>query len=145
MVNIMEECWTIKKLKLPNNIHTNNNKLLICFETNEEAQIEVADQKTQSVFWIEGFRHKIQKNRQEGQTETINSTEQKNRKKNSNLSQRHENKHEETIVIHNTDANKMDCYICELNYHRNKECQTKHNIYIVNLKKTLRSKLEIQE
>ena len=35
----MEEYWTIKKLKLPNNIH----KVLICFETNEEAQREVAD------------------------------------------------------------------------------------------------------
>ena len=94
---------------------------------------------------MEGFRHKIQKNREESQTETINSTEQKNREKNPNLSQRHEDKHEEAIVIHNTDANKMGCYICELNYHRTKECQTKHNIYIVNLKKTLRSKLEIQE
>ena len=39
----------------------------------------------------------------------------------------------------------MECHACGLKGHKIKECQTKQNIYIVNLKKTVRSKLEIQE
>ena len=39
----------------------------------------------------------------------------------------------------------IECYACRLIGHKIKECQTKQNIYFVNLKKTLRSKLEIQE
>ena len=39
----MEEYGTIKRLKVYNNIHTNNNKALICFETKEEAQRAIAD------------------------------------------------------------------------------------------------------
>ena len=38
MINIMEEYVIIKRLKVQNNIHTNNNKALICFETTEEVQ-----------------------------------------------------------------------------------------------------------
>ena len=36
----------------------------------------------------------------------------------------------------------MECHACRLEGHKIKECQTKRNIYIVNLKKTLRSKLK---
>ena len=43
------------------------------------------------------------------------------------------------------DANEMECHASGLKDHKIKECQTKQNIYIVNLKKTVRSKLEIQE
>ena len=39
----------------------------------------------------------------------------------------------------------MEFYACGLKDHKIKECQTKQNIYIVNLKKTVKSKLEIQE
>ena len=39
----------------------------------------------------------------------------------------------------------MEFYACGLKGHKTKECQTKHNIYIANLKKTVKSKLEIQE
>ena len=39
----------------------------------------------------------------------------------------------------------MECHACGLKGHKIKECQTKQNIDIVNLKKTVRSKLEIQE
>ena len=35
MINIMEEYGTIKRLKVQNNIHTNNSKALICLETKE--------------------------------------------------------------------------------------------------------------
>ena len=47
--------------------------------------------------------------------------------------------------MHNIDANEMECHACGLEVHKIKECQTKQNIYIVNLKKTTKSKLEIQE
>ena len=40
---------------------------------------------------------------------------------------------------------KMEFYACGLKGHKIKECQTKQNIYIVGLKKTVKSKLEIQE
>ena len=43
MINIMEEYGTIKRLKVQNNIHTNNRKALICFETKEETQRAIAD------------------------------------------------------------------------------------------------------
>ena len=39
----------------------------------------------------------------------------------------------------------MECHACGLKGHKIKECQTKQSIYIVNLKQTLRSILEIQE
>ena len=39
----------------------------------------------------------------------------------------------------------MECHACGLKGHKIKEYQTKQNIDIVNLKKTLKSKLEILE
>ena len=39
----MAECGTIKRLKVQNNIHNNNYKALICFETREEVQRAIAD------------------------------------------------------------------------------------------------------
>ena len=39
----------------------------------------------------------------------------------------------------------MECHACGLKGHKIKECQTKQYIYIVNLKKTVKSKLEIRE
>ena len=39
----------------------------------------------------------------------------------------------------------MEFHACGLKDHKIKECQKKQNIYIVNLKKTVKSKLEIQE
>ena len=56
--------------------------------------------------------------------------------------QRHEGNKEEILVILNIDGKKMECHACRLEGHKIKECQTKQNIYIVNLKKTLRSKLK---
>ena len=89
--------------------------------------------------------HKIQENREDGQNDTNNLTEEKNSKKIQTYHQRHENNNEEIIVIHNIDTKEIECHACGLKGHKIKECQTKQNIYIVNLKKTLRSKLEIQE
>ena len=43
MINMMEEYGTIKRLKVRNKIHANNDKALICFETKEEAQRAIAD------------------------------------------------------------------------------------------------------
>ena len=43
MINIMEEYGTIKRLKVQNNIHTNNSKALICFETMKEVQRAIPD------------------------------------------------------------------------------------------------------
>ena len=56
-----------------------------------------------------------------------------------------ENYNEEIIVIHDIDAKEMECHAYGLKGHKIKACQTKQNIYIVNLKKTVKSKLEIQE
>ena len=70
MIDIMEEYGTIKRLKVHNNIYTNNNKALICFETKEEAQRAIAD-----------INREIQENREEGQSDTNNLTEEKNSKK----------------------------------------------------------------
>ena len=39
----------------------------------------------------------------------------------------------------------MECHACRLKGHKIKEWQTKQNIYIANLKETIRSKLEIQD
>ena len=55
--------------------------------------------------------------------------------------QRHDDNNEEIIVINNIDPDEMECHACGLKSHKIKECQTKQNIYIVNLKKTVRSKL----
>ena len=84
----MEEYGTIKRLKVQNNIHTNNSKALICFETKEEVQRAIAD-INQYPGWKASLyysRHKIQKNQEEGRSDTNNSTEKKNRKKNPKLS-----------------------------------------------------------
>ena len=43
MINMTEEYGTIKRLKVRNKIHANNDKALICFETKEEAQRAIAD------------------------------------------------------------------------------------------------------
>ena len=79
----MEEYGTINRLKVQNDIHTNNNKALICFETKEEAQRTIAD-INQYPGWKASLyygRHKIQENQEEVQSDSNNSTEKKNRKK----------------------------------------------------------------
>ena len=143
----MEEYGTIKRLKVYNNIHTSNNKALVCFETKEEAQRVIADinryPEWKALLYHSG--HKIQENREDGQNDTNNLAEEKNSKKIQTYHQRLENNNEEIIAIHNMDTKEIECHACELKGHKIKECQTKQNIYIVNLKKTLRSKLEIQE
>ena len=58
---------------------------------------------------------------------------------------KYDNNIEEIIVIHNIDANEMECHASGLKGHKIKVCQTKQNIYLVNQKKTVKSKLEIQE
>ena len=40
--------------------------------------------------------------------------------------QRHDKNNEEIIVIHNIDANKMECIACKLKRCKIKKCQTKH-------------------
>ena len=147
MINIMEEYGTIKRLKVQNNNHTSNSKALISFETKEEAQRAIADKnqyhgRKASLYY---GRHKIQENQEESRSDSNNSTEKKNRKKIQTYQQRHDDNNEEIIVINNMDANEMECHASGLKDHKIKECQTKQNIYIVNLKKTVRSKLEIQE
>ena len=94
MINITEKYGTIKRLKVHNNIHTNNYKVLICFEMKSNS------------------RHK-----------SAIITKKRN----------------------NIDTKEIECHACGLKGHKIKECQTKQNIHTVNLKKTLRSKLEIQE
>ena len=59
--------------------------------------------------------------------------------------QRHDDNNEEIVVINNIDPNEVECRACGLTGRKIKEFQTKQNIYIVNRKKTVRSKLEIQE
>ena len=88
IIDIMEEYGTIERLKVYNNIHTNNNKALICFETKEEAQRAIADINRYpgwkaSLYYC---RHKIQENREEGKSDKNNLTEEKNSKKIPNLS-----------------------------------------------------------
>ena len=83
MINVMEEYGTIKRLKVYNNIHTNNNKALICFETKEEAQRAIAD-INRYFGWKASLyysRRKIKENREEGQSDTNHLTEEKNSKK----------------------------------------------------------------
>ena len=84
MINIMEEYGTINRLKVQNKIHANNGKTLICFETNEEAQRAMADinrypGRKASLYYS---RCKIQENQEKGPSDTNNSAEKKNRKKN---------------------------------------------------------------
>ena len=69
----------------------------------------------------------------------------KNRKKIQTYHQGHDDNNDEIIIINNIDTNEMECHACGLKGHKIEECQTKQNIYLVNLKKTVRSKLEIQE
>ena len=147
MTNIMAEYGTIKRLKVQNKIHANNGKALICFDTKEEAQRAIAD-INQYPEWRASLyysRYKIQENQEKAPSDTNNSAEKKNRKKIQTNYKKHDNNIEEIIVIHNIDANEMECHACGLKGHKIKECQTKQNIYIVGLKKTVKSKLEIQE
>ena len=58
--------------------------------------------------------------------------------------ERHRANDEEIMVIHNIDANKMECHACGLKGHKINKCQTKY-LHDLNLYKRLRSKLEIQE
>ena len=90
-------------------------------------------------------RHEIQKNCKEGQTDTNISTEEKTREKIQTYHKRHGDNDGETMIMNDTGSNEMECCACGLKGHKFKECQTKQNIYIVNLKKTLISKLKIQE
>ena len=146
ITNIMEDYGTIKRLKSHNNMHTNH-KALICFETKEEAQRAIAG-INQYPGWkasLSYSRHKTHENREEGQSDTNNLTEEKNSKKIKTYHQRHKDNNEEIIVIHNIETKEMECHSFGSKYHKIRECQTKQNIYIVNLKKRLRSKLEIQE
>ena len=145
ITNIMEDYGTIKRFKSHNNIHTNN-KALICFETKEEAQRAIAD-INQYPGWkasLSYSRHKTQENR-EGQSDKNNLTEEKNSKKIKTYHQSHKDNNEEIIVIHNIETKEMECHSFGLKYHKIRECQSKQNIYIVNLKKRLRSELEIKE
>ena len=67
MINMMEEYGTIKRLKVRNKIHANNDKALICFETKEEAQRAIAD-TNQYPRWkasLDYSRQKIQENQEE--------------------------------------------------------------------------------
>ena len=77
MINIMEEYGTIKRLKVQNNIHTNNRKALICFETKEETQRAIADINLYPGWKASLYygRCKIQQNQEEGQSDSDNSTE----------------------------------------------------------------------
>ena len=147
MINIMEDYGTIKRLNVQNNIHTKNSRVLICFKTKEEAQKAIAD-KNQYPGWKASLyysKHKIQENQEEGQSDTNNSAVKKNRKKVQIYCQRHDDNNEGIIVIHNIDPNEMRCHAFGLKGHKIKEYQTKQNIYIANLKKTVKSKLETQE
>ena len=147
MTNIMAEYGTIKRLKVQNKIHANNGKALICFDTKEEAQRAIAD-INQYPGWRASLyysRYKIQENQEKAPSDANNSAEKKNRKKIQANYKKHDNNIEEIIVLHNIDANEMECHACGLKGHKIKVCQTKQNIYIVNQKKTVKSKLEIQE
>ena len=69
MTNIMKEYGIIKRLKVQNNIYTNNSKAFMCFETKEETQRAIAD-INQYPGWkasLYNGRHKIQEN-QEGRS-----------------------------------------------------------------------------
>ena len=75
------------RLKVQNNIHTNNCKALVYFETKEEAQRAIAD-INQYPGWkplLCFSRHKTLGNQEEGRSDTNNSTENKNRKIKSKL------------------------------------------------------------
>ena len=78
---------------------------------------------------------------------TIQTNQQKRKtgKKIQTYHQRHDDNNKKIIAINNRDANEMECRACGLKDHKIWECQTKQNIYIVNLKDTVRSKLERQE
>ena len=83
MIDIMEEYGTIKRLKVRNKIHANNDKAIICFETKEEAQTAIAD-INQYPGWkasLDYSRYKIQENQEKGRGDTNNSAEKKSRKK----------------------------------------------------------------
>ena len=129
LIDIIEEYGTFKKLKVYNNIHTNNNKAIISFESKEEAQRAIAD-----INWYNKWkaslyysRHKIQENREEGQSDTNNLTEERNSKKIQTYHQRHEDNNKE-IIIHNINAKEIQCHACGLKGHKIKECQTKQKI-----------------
>ena len=109
MANIMEEYGTIKRLKVRNKIHANNDKALICFETKEEAQRAIADIDQYPGWKASRYysRYKIQENQEKGPSDTNNSAEKKNRKKIQTNYKKHDNNNEEIIVIHNIDANVM--------------------------------------
>ena len=83
MTNIMEEHGTIKRLKVRNKIHANNDKALIFFETKEEAQRVIADINQYPGWKASRYysRYKIQENQEKGPSDTNNSAEKKNRKK----------------------------------------------------------------
>ena len=147
MINIMEEYGTIKRLKVQNNIHTNNSKALICFETMKEVQRAIPDVNQYPGWKASLYQADIRYREIKKKVEAIQTIQQKtkNRKKIQTYHQRHDDSNEEIIVIHNIDASEMKCHVFGLKGHKIKEYQLKQNIYIVNLKKTVRSKLEIQE
>ena len=124
MVNITEVYGTIERLKVYNNIHTNNNKALICFETTEEAERAIAD-INRYPGWKDSLyysRNKIQGNREEGQSDTNNLTEEKNSKKIQSSHQRHKENNKEIIVIYNIDGTEIECHACGLKGHEINEC-----------------------
>ena len=123
MINIMEEYGTSKSLKVYNNIHTNNSKAFICFETKEKAQTAIAD-INQHPGWkalLYCSRHEIQKNREEGQSDTNDLAKEKNSKKIQTYNQRHEDNNEEIIVIHNIDSKEIEYHVCGLKGHKIKK------------------------
>lgn len=84
MIIIVEEYAGIKRLKVQNNILTNKNNNLVCFETKEEVQRVKADINQYSGWKASLYCniHTIQENREESQTE-----------------------------IQTTDTNEMECHV----------------------------------